>query len=335
MNLTTNYLGLKLKNPIIIGASNLVSDINMAKKLEEAGAAAFVYKSLFQEQLELEAADLEDELHAYDERNAEMITLFPKIEHSGPRAHLLAIKKLKEAVSVPVIASLNCTDPKIWVEYAIYLEKVGIDALELNFYNNTSTTSLTAVEVENDQISILQAVKKAVKIPVSVKLSPFYSNTLNVVKRMDDAGANGFVLFNKLFQPDIDIENQTMRMPYNLSNKGEYRLSLRYTGLLFGQVKGEICSNTGILDGEDLIALLLSGASTVQVVSTIYKNGPVQISRMLSELETFMTQKGYQSINDFKGKLSKSKIKEPFAYQRAQYIDYLMKSKDIIKQFQI
>jgi len=335
MNLTTNYLGLKLKNPIIIGASNLVSDINMAKKLEEAGAAAFVYKSLFQEQLELEAADLEDELHAYDERNAEMITLFPKIEHSGPKAHLLAIKKLKEAVSVPVIASLNCTDPKIWVEYAIYLEKVGIDALELNFYNNTSTTSLTAVEVENDQISILQAVKKAVKIPVSVKLSPFYSNTLNVVKRMDDAGANGFVLFNKLFQPDIDIENQTMRMPYNLSNKGEYRLSLRYTGLLFGQVKGEICSNTGILDGEDLIALLLSGASTVQVVSTIYKNGPVQISRMLSELETFMTQKGYQSINDFKGKLSKSKIKEPFAYQRAQYIDYLMKSKDIIKQFQI
>jgi len=335
MDLRTTYMGIELKNPIIIGASNLVLDLEMAKKLEEAGAAAIVYKSLFEEQLHLEAAELEDELHEYDERNAEMTSLFPRIEHSGPRAHLLALKKLKETVSIPVIASLNCLYDVSWVEYAKYLEETGVDGLELNFYSTISDVDKTSGQVEDDRIEILKKVKAAVSIPVSVKLSPFYTNMMNVVYRMDNNGANGFVLFNRLFQPDIDIEEEDLKVPYNLSHKGDNRLALRFAGLLSCNVKGSICSNTGIMDGEDLITMLLAGADTVQIVSTIYKNGVIQINRMIEELSSWMKKKGYDKIDDFKGKLCKKNVSDPHAYKRAQYVDFLMKSKEYLKKYPV
>ena len=335
MDLRTTYMGIELKNPIIIGASNLVLDLEMAKKLEEAGAAAIVYKSLFEEQLHLEAAELEDELHEYDERNAEMTSLFPRVEHSGPRAHLLALKKLKETVSIPVIASLNCLYDVSWVEYAKYLEETGVDGLELNFYSTISDVDKTSGQVEDDRIEILKKIKAAVSIPVSVKLSPFYTNMMNVVYRMDNNGANGFVLFNRLFQPDIDIEEEDLKVPYNLSHKGDNRLALRFAGLLSCNVKGSICSNTGIMDGEDLITMLLAGADTVQIVSTIYKNGVIQINRMIEELSSWMKKKGYDKIDDFKGKLCKKNVSDPHAYKRAQYVDFLMKSKEYLKKYPV
>jgi len=335
MDLKTTYMGIELKNPIIIGASNLVLDLEMAKKLEEAGAAAIVYKSLFEEQLHLEAAELEEELHEYDERNAEMISLFPQVEHSGPRAHLLALKKLKETVSIPVIASLNCVYDVSWVEYAKNLEQTGVDGIELNFYSTISDVDKSAISVEDERIEILKKVKDAVKIPVSVKLSPFYTNLMNVVYRMDNTGADAFVLFNRLFQPDIDVEKEDLKMPYNLSNKGDNRLALRFTGLLSCNINGSICSNTGIMDGEDLISMILAGSDTVQVVSTVYKNGVVQISRMLEDLTIWMKKKGYDKIEDFKGKLCKKNVKDPHAYKRAQYVDYLMKSKEYMKKYPV
>lgn len=328
-------MGIELKNPIIIGASNLVLDLAKAKKLEEAGAAAIVYKTLFEEQLHLEAAELEDELHEYDNIHAEMTSLFPNIEHSGPRAHLFALKKLKESVSIPVFASLNCTYDVSWVEYAQNLEKTGVDGLELNFYSTISDVEKLPAQIEDSRIEILKKVKAAVNIPVSVKLSPFYTNMMNVVYRMDKNGANGFVLFNRLFQPDIDIKEEKLRVPYNLSQKGDNRLALRFAGLLAGNVNGSVCSNTGIVDGEDLITMLLAGADTVQVVSTVYKNGVIQVSRMLEELSAWMKEKGYDSIDEFKGKLSKKNVDDPHAYRRAQYVDYLMKAKEYLKKYPV
>jgi dihydroorotate dehydrogenase (fumarate) len=335
MDLKTTYMGITLKNPVIIGASNLVTDLEMVRKLEDAGASAIVYKSLFEEQLQLEAAELDEDLHEFDERNAEMTSLFPKVVHSGPKAHLMALRQLKQSVSIPVFASLNCVNAESWVEYAVHLANTGVDGLELNFYNTISDATKTPEVIEGERIDVLKKIKAKVKIPVSVKLSPFYTNMMNVVTRMDKEGADGFVLFNRLFQPDIDIHTEELKLPYNLSCKGDNRLSLRFAGLLAGNVKGSVCSNTGIIDGEDVVAMLLAGADAVQVVSTIYKNGVGQITSILEFIDKFMRDKNYQSIADFKGKLSKKNLNEPYAYRRAQYVDFLMRSKEFGKKYPV
>ncbi|ASB48328.1 dihydroorotate dehydrogenase-like protein [Alkalitalea saponilacus] len=335
MNLSTNYLGLKLKNPVIVGACNLSLDIAKAKELEEAGASAIVFKSLFEEQLNLEAAQLSDDLHQYDDRNAEMLNLFPNIEHSGPKAHLLALKELKENVSIPVIASLNCIYKESWEEYALHLADAGADALELNFYATITDADKDPHEIENMQIEVLKKIKDKVKIPVSVKLSPYYTNPLAFIKRLEEIGADGYVLFNRLFQPDIDVWEEALQMPYNLSKDGDNRLSLRYMGLLSGQVKGSLVANTGILKGTDVAASILAGADAVQVVSTLYKNGTSAINTILNELSDWMNKKGYSSIDDFKGKMSKSSLKQPYAYKRAQYVDFLMKASEFENHYPV
>ncbi len=335
MDLKTTYMGIELKNPLIVGACEMTADINMVKNMEEAGAAAIVYKSLFEEQIHLEAAELDDDLHEYDDRNAEMITLFPSIVHSGPKAFLMKLKDVKAAVSIPVIASLNCVYDVSWVEYAKYIEQTGVDAIELNFYNSVSDGSKSSHDIEKEQVEVLKRVKAAVKIPVSVKLSPFYSNPLNFIRQLDVTGVNGVVLFNRLFQPDIDIKTEELKMPYNLSSKNDNRLSLRYTGLLSGNVHTSICATNGIHDAEDMISLLLAGADAVQVVSVLYKNGIREITTILENLSAWMKNKGYESVSDFKGKLSKNNLKEPYAYERAQYVDYLMKKKKILKEYSV
>lgn len=326
MDLSVNYLGLKLRNPLIAGACPLTADVHRALELEEAGVAAIVYRSLFEEQLHMEAAELEDELAEYAERNAEMISLFPSIQHSGPKAHLLALKELKEAVSIPVIASLNCLYKESWEEYALHLASTGADALELNFYSTISESDILPESVENEQIEALKRVVAKVKIPVSVKLSPYYTNPLSFIKKLDATGAKGFVLFNRLFQPDINIEEEKLEMPYNLSKEGDSRLPLRYMGLLEGSVKASLCANTGILNSGDVIAAMLAGADAVQMVTTLYKKGSMEIPVILKEISDWMAKKGYKSTADFKGKLSKRSLKDPYSYKRAQYVEFLMKS---------
>jgi dihydroorotate dehydrogenase (fumarate) len=335
MDLSTHYMGIPLKNPLIIGASNLVTDMEMVKKLEDAGASAIVSKSLFEEQINLEAAELEDDLHEYDDRNAEMIDLFPQVEHSGPRAHLMAVKELKESVSIPVIASLNCIYDSTWEEYAELLASTGADGLELNFYSSITDANKTPQEIESGRIEILKRVKRKVQIPVSVKLSPFYTNALEFINRLSEDGANAFVLFNRLFQADINIWQETFEMPWNLSHKGDGRLSLRYAGLLHGRLQASIAANSGILDGEDFIAALLAGADVAQVVSTVYRNGSEQVTKMLDELADWMKENKYNTIDDFKGKMAHGRIKEPFAYKRGQYVDFLMNSKEIFKKYSL
>jgi len=329
-DLSTNYMGLKLKNPIIAGSSNLSLDINNIKALEKAGIGAIVYKSLFEEQVNFESADLDEELQMYNERHAEMIKIHPEMEHAGPKEFLLQLKRLKENSTVPIIASINAIYEETWVEYAKLIEETGVDAIELNLYKSLKKADDTAEQVENHKLDIIKAVKKAVKIPVSVKLGSFYSNLLNFIHQVDQTGINGLVLFNKLFEPEIDINEEKPVFPFNLSNKGDHKLALRYTGLLHGNVKADICSSSGIFDSEDVIKMLLAGADVVQVVSTLYKNKIEHVSTILKGVEDWMDKKGYKSIDDFRGKLSRNKYKDPFVYMRGQYVDALLNSADNI-----
>ena len=334
MNLEVNYLGLKLKNPVIIGASNLVTDLDILKKLEEAGASAIVYKSLFEEQVNLENFLLDEELSQYDNFDSESSSFFHKeLYEAGPEEFLMNFKEAKKALNIPLIASLNAVFDDTWYEYAKKLEDAGADALELNFYNNPRDFGMRGSSILQEELDVLKGVREAVSIPVSVKLSPFYTNILYTVKEHERAGAEGFVLFNKLFQPDINIETEELVFPYNLSNPGEKKLPMRYAGLLYGEIDADVCANTGIFTGEDVIKMILAGADTVQVVSTIYKNGPQYIAKILDDIELWMANKGYKTLDDFRGKLSRKNLKDPFAYRRSQYVDILMNSKEIFKKY--
>lgn len=332
-DLSTTYMGIKLKNPLILGASNLVTKADVVKQIEEAGIGAIVYRSLFEEQIQLENLQMEEELGEYNERNAEMTRLFPDLEHAGPREHLYNVEKLKKSVKVPVIASLNAIYEPTWIEYAKELEKTGVDGLEINLYAVPGYFEVTGESLEEKQVQIVKAVKQAVRIPVSVKISLFYTNPLNFIKRIDEAGADAYVLFNRFFQPEIDIENEEYYYPWELSNPKDRMVGLRFAGLLHGNVEGSICVSRGIYDAKDVIKMILAGGDVVQIVSTIYRNQPSVVSDILIELNKWMDNKGYKTLDDFRGKLSRNNMKDPFAYQRAQYVDILMKSESIFKKY--
>jgi dihydroorotate dehydrogenase (fumarate) len=335
MDLSTTYLGLKLKNPIIVGASNLVTDLNFLKKLEEAGASAIVYKSLFEEQIQLENLENYQAEEDYGTRHAEMSSMFPAAADNGPAEFLFNLAKARQSLNIPLIASLNAVYDDTWYEYAKKIEETGVDALELNFYSVPREFDIDDNSILMEQLDTLEGVKKAVKIPVSVKLSSFYTNPLYCIGEMDKKGADGFVLFNRLFQPDIDLDKEGLHYPYMLSNEDDNRLPLRFAGLLYGNIKGSICSNTGILNGKDVLKMIIAGADCVQIVSTIYKHGPKQIGKILEEMEEWMKMKKYNSLSDFRGKLAKVNIKDPYAYQRAQYVDILMRSNEIFNKYPI
>jgi dihydroorotate dehydrogenase (fumarate) len=334
-DLSTTYMGIPLKNPLILGASNLVTKPDVIKQIETAGIGAIVYKSLFEEQIQLENLQFDEELSEYEYRNAEMERLFPSLEHAGPKEHLYNVKKLKETVKVPVIASLNAIYEPTWVEYARELEKTGVDGLEINLYSVPGYFEYTGQSIEDKQIQVVKAVKQAVKIPVSVKISLFYTNPLNFIKKVDEAGADAYVLFNRFFQPEIHVEQEEYYYPWELSNPKDHMLPLRFAGLLYGNLDGSICAGRGIYTPEDVIKMLLAGADAVQVVSTVYKNQPGIISDILSGLSEWMDRKGYKNLNDFRGKLSRKNMKDPFIYQRAQYVDILMKSETIFRKFSV
>ncbi len=335
-DLKTKFMGIDVKNPIVVGACNLSQNPDTLIQLEKAGASAIVYKSLFEEQIQYERVQMNEDLHEFDDRHAEMTSsIHPKIEHAGPREHLLELKKAREALSIPLIGSLNAVYKETWVEYAKLIQETGVDGLELNFYAVPKDTDADAAKLENHQIDILKAVKEVITIPVAVKLGPFYSNPLHVTAKMDEIGVNGYVLFNRLFQPDIDVESEKHVFPFYLSREGDYRLSLRFTGMLYKHIKGNICSNTGIYSGGDVAKMILAGADSVQVVSALYKNKPAHISTMLAELESWMESKSYKSIEEFQGKLSRASSSDPFAYSRAQYVDILMKPESILKKYPI
>ncbi len=332
-DLTTSYMGLKINNPFIAGASELTSDLESIMNIASAGAGAIVVKSLFEEQIQLERLRLEDELTEYDEVHAEMLDIHPDLEHGGPQEHLYWLRKVKEAVEIPIFASLNAINRETWTDYAKQIEGTGVDGIELNFYLTPVDMERESADIEKEQKEILSEIKGSLDIPVAVKLSPFYANPLNLVKKMDNTGADGLVLFNRFFQPDIDPQKVKESMEFDLSSEGDYRLPLRYAGLLYGNINADICASSGIFSGMDAAKVLLAGASCVQLVSTLYRNRPDIIGTMVVDLSEWMEKKGYNSIDDFRGKLSKKNSSDPFAYERAQYVSMLMKPEPVMRDF--
>ena len=331
-DLSARYMGLSLKNPVIAGASSLTSNMDTIRKIEESGAAALVISSLFEETIQLQSFKMEQDMTYFDNLDAEIGTIFPDIEHSGPDEHLMWVRKAVEAVSIPVIASLNCVDPATWVEWAIKLEETGISGLELNLFAIPTDAEQSAATIEQYQMDTITAVVSAVKVPVSVKLSPFYTSPLNIVKTMDSAGVDGFVLFNRLWHPEIAIDQEKMSFPFHLSTPDDLGLPIRYVGLLSGQVKASLCASNGVHTGADGIRTILAGADVFQVVSTLFLNGTKQIQSILSEMEAWIDGKGYSSLADFRGKLSYGNSSEKWTFKRAQYVRHLLNSSEYIKR---
>ena len=330
MNLSTTYLGLKLENPFIAGASALTSNLDTIKRIEDAGAGALVTKSLFEEQIQIERLQLDASRYKYEDLSAEIArNLFAGPQHAGPDEHLMWIRKTKEAVSIPVIASLNAIEKENWLDYAEKLQEAGADALELNFYTVPTDFLNTSDELENEQIKLAKLIKQNIKIPVSVKLSPHYTNPLPFIAELDNLDINGYVIFNRFFQPDINIEKEEHTNNAYLTPENEYRMSLRYAGMLFGYVHGDICASTGILSASDAIKLFLAGAQCVQVVSALYKYKINHLSTLKEDLISWMEKKEYGQLSDFTGKLSRKKTADPWIYKRAQYINALLKGNPV------
>ena len=329
-NLKTTYMGIELDNPLILGACNMSNNIDDLLKAEDNGVGAIVFKSLFEEQVQLERLQLEEKLTEYDNVHAEMLTTHPKIEFSDTEKHLVKLRKAKERLSVPLIASLNAVNENSWLEYATELAQTGVDGLELNLYQTPTDFEVESKEIEDYQISIVKKIKEKLSLPVSVKLSSEYTNVLTLIKKMDAVGVDGFVLFNAYYQPDININTLKHKRNFNLSKKGEYRKTMRYAGMLFGQIDADVCSSRGIFDGEDIVKHILSGSVCVQMVSSLYKNGLEQIGVAKKQLSEWMEEKEFNSIEEFRGKMAqKNLVPGSMVYKRAQYVDLLMRSDNI------
>ena len=329
-NLKTTYMGIELDNPLILGACNMSNNIDDLLKAEDNGVGAIVFKSLFEEQVQLERLQLEEKLTEYDNVHAEMITNHPRIEFSDTEKHLVKLRKTKERLSVPLIASLNAVNEESWLDYATQLAQTGVDGLELNLYQTPTDFEVESKEIEDYQISIVKKIKEKLSLPVSVKLSSEYTNVLTLIKKMDAVGVNGFVLFNSFYQPDININTLKHKRNFNLSKKGEYRKTMRYAGMLFGQIDADVCSSRGIFDGEDIVKHILSGSVCVQMVSSLYKNGLEQIGVAKKQLSEWMEEKEFNSIEEFRGKMAqKNLVPGSMVYKRAQYVDLLMRSDNI------
>jgi dihydroorotate dehydrogenase (fumarate) len=334
-SLQTRYMGITLANPIIAGASDLTSNVDSIKRIEDAGAGALVLKSLFEEQIQLERFKLEEALNTGSELYGEMASIFPRLQHAGAKEHLMWVKKSRAAVKIPLIASLNAVTRATWVEYARQLADQGVDGLELNFFATPRDFDVGGAAIEEEQLEAVREVRKALKIPIAVKLSVFYSNPLNMISRLDREGVSAFVLFNRFFQPDINTERESIEQPFNFSIQADNRLPLRFAGLLYGKVKADVCASTGIVTGMDVVKMLLAGAGAVQVVTAFYRNGIKSIAAMLADVGKWMDGKSYATIDAFRGKLSAQKAGDPWAYTRAQYAKMLLSSKEFTESVRI
>jgi dihydroorotate dehydrogenase (fumarate) len=326
-SLKTTYMGIELDAPIVVAASSISSLIDRIKLAEQAGAGLLVIRSLFEEQIQIEALRMEDQLSVGAESFPEALSYFPEIEHGGAQEHLMWVEKTRQEVDLPLIASLNAVSPGSWTNYAKQLEATGVDGLELNVYAVATNPKQAGADIEKTLYETVEAVKAEVKIPVAVKLSPFYTSVANVVHELDKRGADAVVLFNRFLQPDIDIKTESLKQEMVYSSNEELKLPLRWVALLYGRVKADLALNTGVHSGMDAAKAFLAGAQIVQVASALLENGIPYLSTMLRELEGWMEAKGYEELDDFRGKLSQKKVDDPFAFERAQYVKLLMSQK--------
>jgi len=325
MNLSTKYLGLTLKNPLMPGASPMVDNLDNVRRLEDAGAAAIVLRSLFAEQIEGNEIAVNKHIDRWQDNFAEATSFFPNHDDYsfGPDEYLARIGEVKKATSLPVIASLNGTNTGTWVDYARQIEAAGADALELNTYFLATSSAVTGATLEQRVVSILAGVRKAVKIPVAVKLSPFYSNVANLGVRLENEGAQGVVLFNRFFQPEIDIENLEVTNKLDLSTSEDLRLRLRWLGLMRDQVKMSMACSGGVHSSADVAKALLAGADAVQVTAELLSRGPGRIAELLIGLKEFMAKHEYDSVSEVVGALSLRNCPDPEAYERGNYLRML------------
>jgi dihydroorotate dehydrogenase (fumarate) len=324
MNLTTTYLGLKLKNPLVCGASPLGASLDTLRHLEDSGIGGVVLPSLFEEEI-LAAAQGVMAMEAAGAGSAEASSYLPDPEgyHIGPGQYIDHIKKAKDALSIPVIASLNGSSPGGWTRYAEKMEGAGADALELNTYFLSTDPAKSAADVEGRIIEVVRDVVAAVSIPVSVKLSPFFSSLPHLAQQLVDAGAGALVLFNRFYQPDIDIENLEVAPNLRLSSAEELRLRLRWLAVLSGTIESDLSCTGGAHNSADVIKSVMAGANTVQMVSALLIHGADHVRRTLEAIELWMTEHEYEGIGQMHGSMNLAKTPDPGAYTRANYMKML------------
>lgn len=326
MNLETTYLGLRLKNPLVPSASPLSNDVDQVKRMEDSGASAVVMYSLFQEQINAENQALDHFLNASQNSHAEALSYFPEPqEYHNLHAedYLDQISALKKAVDIPIIASINGVSEGGWMSYSKRMEEAGADALELNIYYIAGDPKLTSQDVEQMYINDVKAVKKAVSIPVSVKLGPYFSSFGNIAVRLEEAGADGLVLFNRFYQPDIDLDTLEVSPSLELSSSFEKRLPLRWIAMLRPHLKGSIAATTGIHTAKDVLKMLLVGADVTMMASVLLFNGPTILRQIEKEMIQWMEEMEYNSVEELKGAMSSASVADPSAFERANYIKIL------------
>jgi dihydroorotate dehydrogenase (fumarate) len=323
---------MRLRTPLVPSASPLSEEIGDIRRMEDAGAAAVVLHSLFEEQLRHERLELHHHLTQGTESFAEAITYFPEPDefHLGPEGYLEHIRRAKEAVDIPVIASLNGASAGGWIDYARLIEQAGADAIELNIYYIPADPALTGAEVEQTYIDILKAVKSVVKVPVSLKLSAFFSNTANMARQLDDAGADALVLFNRFYQPDIDLDNLVVRPNVILSTPQALRLPLRWIAILYGRVGADLAATSGIHTAQDVIKMLMAGANVTMLCSVLLRHGIDHIRLIEQGLREWMEEREYESVGQMRGSMSQIHCANPGEFERAQYVRALHSFKPVV-----
>jgi dihydroorotate dehydrogenase (fumarate) len=325
MDLATNYLGLALKSPLIASSSPLNLEIGNIRLLEDNGAAAVVLPSIFEEQIEQEAAEIERFTTVGADSFAEALSYFPPAAsyHAGPSRYLEVIRQARDAVDIPVIASLNGMTNTGWTQYARLIEEAGADAIELNIFFIPSDPLLSGRDVEQRYVDVLQAVKQVVNIPVAMKLSPYFSSIGNFVCELDRAGADGFILFNRFYQPDIDLATLRLQPDLELSTPAEIRLPLLWIGLLAGQIHGSLAASTGVETVDEVIKYLLVGADAVMTTSALLRHGVGHIKTLADGLVQWLDAREVCSVVDIRGRMCQRRISDPTAFERANYIQII------------
>ena len=322
VQLGTTYMGIALKNPIVPSAGPLSREVSTVRELEDNGAAAIVVYSLFEEQIEHEKRELDHYLEHTGESYAEALSYFPDAEvyHRGPDEYLEHLRRLKEAVGIPVIGSLNGVTTGGWIEYARGIEDAGADALELNVYYIPTDPVLDGRGVEDLYVEILRGVKSRVEIPVAMKLSPYFSSVAAMAKRLDEEGANALVLFNRFYQPDLDLENLEVFPNLLLSSPAELRLPLRFIAILYDRIRSSLALTSGVEYPEDVIKGLMVGSDVTMVCSTLLRHGPSRVKTLLDGVTQWMVEHEYESIEQMKGSMSHRSCSDPSAFERANYM---------------
>lgn len=325
MDLSTTYMGMKLKNPIIPSASPMSKTVGSVRLMEDYGASAVVLFSIFEEQIRHETKEMYHHLTYHAESYAEATSYFPEANeyHSGPDEYLEHIRKLKSAVSIPIIGSINGVSDGGWVEYAKQIEQAGADALELNVYYIPTDVNMSSDDIEQTYFDIVKDVRNQVKIPIAVKLSPFFTSIPHVAKRLDKIGVNGLVLFNRFYQPDINLDSLNVEPGVVLSSSDSLRLPLRWIGILHNKVKADLAATTGVHTAEDVLKLTMAGAHVTMMCSALLRHGAKKIREVLTGVQQWMVEHEYSSLNDMRGSMSHQSVADPSSFERANYMKAL------------